>query len=131
MVGIDTNVLVRFIVQDDPDQSARAGQSLTTALSPDSPGYVNAIVLCKLVWVLKRAYKYPKPLILAVIEQLLNTRELALEHPDAARSALQSWQKGEADFSDYYLAAINRLAGCSTTITLDLHAGDHPDFTLI
>jgi predicted nucleic-acid-binding protein len=131
MIGLDTNILIRFIVQDDPEQSSRANAFIEAYITLDTPGYINPIVLCETVWVLKRAYNYDKMVIMQVLRQILNTRELVVEQSDAARQALEAYSAGEADFSDYYLGAMNRMAGCQRTVTFDRAAGQHPDFDLL
>ncbi len=131
MIGLDTKVLIRFIVQDDPSQSVKAEKFISAKIDTDSPGYVNAVVLCEVIWVLKRAYHYDKPVIISILRQLLNTQELMIEQSDAARQALASFATGDADFSDYYIAAMNRLAGCKYTATFDRQAGKHADFVLL
>ena len=73
MIGIDTNVLVRHLVQDDLSQSRAATQVITKQCTRDEPGFINRIVLCELVWVLESAYGYPKDTIAAVLEKLLRT----------------------------------------------------------
>ncbi|MBN2356658.1 type II toxin-antitoxin system VapC family toxin [candidate division KSB1 bacterium] len=131
MYGLDTNVLVRYIVQDEPRQSRAATEFIERHLTVEKPGYINAVVLCELVWVLKRAYHYDKPLLSAIIQQILNTKELIIEHADRARQALDFYRHGEADFSDYYIAAINRSVGCRKTVTFDKLAATHSEFRLI
>jgi predicted nucleic-acid-binding protein len=131
MIGLDTNVLIRFIVYDDPIQRAKADKFIIENISMDNPGYINAVVLCEVVWVLKKAYHNNKQVILSILQQLLNTRELIIEQSDAARQAVDFFETGEADFSDYYMAAMNRLAGCKYTATFNRYAGAHYDFNLL
>jgi len=131
MIGLDTNVLIRYIVQDDPKQREIANRFFATKISVEKPGYINAIVLCEMVWVLNRAYHYDKPVILSILKQILNTKELVVDQWDAARQALQYYEQGEGDFSDYYLAVINRLAGCRHTVTFDRRAAVLGDFLLL
>ncbi len=131
MIGLDTNVLIRYIVQDDPAQSRKASAFIAARISAETPGYINAVVLCEVVWVLKRAYHYDKKIICGIVRQILQTRELVVEESDAARQALCAYEEGKADFSDYFIAAMNRLAGCSSTATFDHTAARHPDFLML
>ena len=81
MIGLDTNVLVRYIVQDDPAQSAAANTLIEAKCTVDAPGRVDAIVLCELAWVLESAYGYQKEVVVSVLKQLLSTAELSVETP--------------------------------------------------
>ena len=80
MIGLDTNVLVRYLVQDDPGQSRKATQVIAKRCTRDDPGFVNRIVLCELVWVLESAYGYSKDTIVAVLEKLLRTSQLKISN---------------------------------------------------
>ncbi len=119
MIGIDTNVLVRYIVQDDPSQSQKAGHYLEANCNTTHPGFINSLVLCELVWVLKRAYKYNKTVIAEVIENILCTSELLVENSSAAWDALRAYKSGSADFPDYLIGEINSSKDCEFTITFD------------
>ena len=98
MIGLDTNVLIRYIVQDDPNQSHQATKFIEENLSKDVTGWISHIVLCEIVWVLKRAYGYKKAILVNVIKQLLMTTELDIENPDVAWQALHEYEKGSAGF---------------------------------
>jgi len=119
MIGLDTNVLVRHLVQDDPGQSRKATQVITKRCTRDDPGFINRVVLCELVWVLESAYGYSKDTIVAVLEKLLRTSQLKIEDVQAAWTAFRMYQKGKADFADCLLGATNRLGGCEETVTFD------------
>ena len=131
MIGLDTNVLVRHLVQDDPGQSRKATQVITTQCTRDDPGFINRIVLCELVWVLEGAYGYSKNTIVAVLEKLLRTSQLKIEDPQAAWTAFRLYQTGKADFADCLLGTSNRLGGCETTVTFDHAAGKLEGFRVI
>ena len=131
MIGIDTNVLIRYLTQDDPAQAAKATKYLEANCSKEKPGYINHIVLCEIVWVLSHGYKYPKTVITQTIKQLFNTSELSIKAPDEAWSALRDFEQGKADYSDYLIAHKNRQAGYSETITFDKKASQHKFFKLI
>lgn len=131
MIGIDTNVLIRYLTQDDPAQAAKATKYLEANCSKETPGYINHIVLCEIAWVLSHGYKYQKTIIAQVIKQLLNTSELSVEAPDEAWAALRDFERGKADYSDYLISHKNKQAGCSETITFDKKAAQHKFFKLI
>jgi predicted nucleic-acid-binding protein len=122
MIGLDTNVLVRYIVQDDRNQARAATRLIETRCSADQPGFVSLLVLAELVWVLERAYGYARADVCAVIAALLATAEIRVESSQLARSALQSFRAGPADFADYLIGALHAARGCETTFTFDKRA---------
>jgi len=131
LIGIDTNVLIRYIVQDDPEQSKKAVQFIEENCGKNVPGFINSIVSCEIVWVLKRAYGYNKELIIMVLKQILITTELEVENSDCALLALRDYEKGHADFADYFIAEINREKGCESTVTFDQKTSDCRQFTIL
>lgn len=121
MIGLDTNVLVRYVTQDDPVQSAKASElieSLTTA----SPGFVSMISIVELVWVLQSCYQSAKSDVVTVLETLLRTRELSLEHAEIIWQALRKFVANKADFADCLIERCAHAAGCKYTATFDLNA---------
>jgi len=131
MKGIDTNVLVRYMVQDDPTQSKLAARFIERECTRESPGFVNRIVLCELVWVLDGVYRYPKERIIDALEKLLRIDRFMVEDVQSAWSALQKYRSGPADFADYLLGILNRRAGCDSTVSFDRGACRSGDFTLL
>lgn len=130
MKGIDTNILVRYLVRDDPAQFRAASRFIENDCSEQEPGFVNHVVLAELVWVLERGYKYARPEIVTALGALLLTSQLSIEHPDDARAALDEYQNG-ADFADSLIAAANVRVGCEYTATLDRRAARRKGFRLI
>ncbi len=128
MIGLDTNVLVRYLVEDDLEQAAKAADLIEQQCSEDEPGFVNRVVLCELVWVLESAYGYARATIAATIESLLRTAELEIDAVEAAWPALTAYRAGSADFSDALVGRTNRSAGCSGTATFDKGAASLEDF---
>lgn len=128
MIGLDTNVLVRFIVQDDPIQSRIATQLIENALTPENKGFVSAVVLCEVVWVLKKRYRQPKDRLLLVVKSILEADVLEVEHRDCAWRAYYDFDEGPADFSDYYIAQTNKKLGVRFTVTFDETAQKHQLF---
>lgn len=122
MIGFDTNILVRHLVQDDPEQGASASRFIEAHCSESSPGFVNRVVLCELVWVLETAYRYPRNIIADTIERLLRTVELEIENDDAAWLALHAYRDQGVDFSDAFIGHTNRELGCERTATFDRRA---------
>ena len=128
MIGIDTNVLVRFITQDDPKQSRIATHLIENVLTIENRGFVSAVVLCEVVWVLKRRYRQPKDRLLLVVKAILEADVFEVEHRDCAWRAYYDFDEGLADFSDYYIAQINKEQGAPFTVTFDENAQKHQLF---
>ena len=121
MIGLDTTVLVRYVTQDDPVQSAKASElieSLTTA----SPGFVSLVSILELVWVLQSCYQSAKSDVVMVLETLLRTRELTVEHAEIIWQALRKFVANKADFADCLIERCAHAAGCEYTATFDLNA---------
>ena len=125
MTGIDTNVLIRYITQDDPEQSPVATAFLEQECSKHNPGYVTHTVLCEITWVLGRAYNYDRTTVVSVVKQLLNSVELDIQLSDLAWAALRDYQIGSADFPDYLIARTCNHAGCTQVVTFDSKAAKH------
>ena len=119
MKGLDTNVLVRYLVQDDEIQGRKAAQLVDEATSKGEPLFVNLIVLCEAVWVLESAYGYSKPEIMDTIDRLLSTVELEIEDRDVARLALADSRERNVDFADGAIGRRNRSLNCDVTLTFD------------
>lgn len=129
--GIDTNVLIRYLVKDVPDESERASGFINKKCTVENPGFINHIVLCETVWVLRSAYKYPKSEIVNVLHQILLAAEFDIESSLIAWEALREYTSGKADFSDYLIGFKNMNKGCEFTATLDKNAGETKNFELI
>ncbi len=125
MIGLDTNVLVRYLTQDHPDQSVRANRLIESRCTTEDPGRIALMVLCELVWVLRGAYGYQKSLVVETLDQILSSRELVVENAHIAASALSSYKKGPADFSDYVIISSNREALCEATYSFDKELSKH------
>lgn len=122
MIGIDTNVVVRFLAQDDQDQSAVANRFMSR-LSSEKPGFISSVVLAEISWVLSRAYKLPREDIARAVEGLLRSAELIVENADAAYRALATYQRtNSAEFADALIAQTASLAGAAETVTFDKSA---------
>jgi len=126
MTGVDTNILVRYFVQDDPQQAERASRFVASR-SADDPGLVNHIVLCEMVWVLENAYRIPRESISGALEAIMRSDRLKVADPQDAWTALREYQDG-ADFADALIAAVNQRLGCERTVTFDRKAARRPGF---
>ena len=118
MIGIDTNVLVRYLAQDDDVQSLVASRVID-ALTVEAQAHIPIVVLVETVWVLSRAYRSSRAQIAATIETLLRARELVVENAEIAYLALATYQATNADFADALIAHGARRAGCTETVTFD------------
>ena len=105
MIALDTNLLVRLLVNDDQAQAAKVEAWLNKQASPARPAWVDHAVLCELAWVLERSYGYPRGDVNACIAALLAHKSLKVESPDLVRQTLALHASQSADFSDYLLAA--------------------------
>ena len=122
MIGLDTNVVVRFLVQDDQVQSAIANRFMSR-LDREKPGFISSVVLAEITWVLSRAYKSSREDIARAVEGLLRSAELIVENADAAYRALAIYQASpSAEFADALIAETASLAGAAETVTFDKNA---------
>ena len=128
MIGLDTNVLIRHLVEDDALQAQQVAKLLADRCSEAEPGFVNRIVLCEAVCTLDRTYGYARADIARVLEALIFTREILIEDREHVAAALKTYQTHKIDFSDALIAEINRARGCEATATFDRRASRVPGF---
>jgi predicted nucleic-acid-binding protein len=131
VIGLDTNVIVRYVTQDDARQSAAASRLFERVLTTERPGFVGLVTLCEVAWVLAGCYDAGKARIAAVIEGLLGSRQLVVEEAEVVWKALRTWDKSSADFSDALLGQVLRARGCEKVVTFDKAAARLPDFELL
>ncbi len=130
MIGLDTNVIVRYVAQDDARQSPRATR-LIESLTADVPGYVSIVSVIELVWVLTGCYASSKNEICEVLETLLRTKEIRVAHADIVWKAVRLFRAGKADFADCLIERSANEAGCGYTATFDRDAAKHCGMQLI
>jgi predicted nucleic-acid-binding protein len=130
VTGIDTNVLVRYLVRDDPDQAKRASRFIRDECSAEDPGLINRIVLCELVWVLETAYRYPRSQVALALGKIIGTKQFQIEDHQEAWSSFREYQAG-ADFADAFIAAVNRKLGSERTVTFDRNAARRAGFVTL
>ena len=130
MIGLDSNVLVRFLTNDDPEQSAQAKQAMES-LTVEEPGYVSLIALVETVWVLKHHYHISRDSILTTCEGLLNVPTLSFQCAEDIRRSIHTSRQYGIDLPDSLLSCLNLSAGCRSTLTFDRRATRLPDMTLI
>lgn len=117
MIGLDTNVVVRYLLQDEPDQSAVAS-AMIDKLTESDPGYLSLVTVVEIYWVLRRAYGVPADRCAELLEGLLDARELRVDRDAIVRAALTA-SRGGLDFADAVIAELGRAAGCDHTVTFD------------
>jgi predicted nucleic-acid-binding protein len=121
MIALDTNVLVRFLTGDDPEQARLAG-AIMAELTSDAPGFICREVLVELVWVLERAYRYARPEVADAIAALLAAAEIRIEDDDDLWVALLRYRDDGLGLADLRIAAAARRAGASELVTFDRKA---------
>ncbi len=131
MIGLDTNILVRYFAQDDPVQSRKATVLIEGHLTEHTPGFISIVALAETIWVLKRAYGLAEKELAAVLERVLQAETLVVEHEAAVATALSALWKGYGSFADALIGAINAQAGCSRTVTFDRKAVRLPGFQVL
>lgn len=119
MIGLDTNVVIRYLTQDDAKQSAAATRFMEKSLSSLEPGFISLIVLVEIVWVLSSSYSMGRAQIVAVIDSLLTTEQLRVEAAELVWRAMHKYGESKADFSDALIAECSQAAGCKKTVTFD------------
>jgi predicted nucleic-acid-binding protein len=130
MIGLDTNVLVRFVTKDDPVQSPAAAEFLDS-LTVDNPGYVPVITAVELMWVLRRGYRLSAADAAQVVRRLMGAQELVFEAADQLVAALKDSDRLGCDPADSLIASRANRAGCSATVTFDRRAAAIPTTRLL
>lgn len=131
MIGLDTNVLVRYLVMDDVAQGKKAADLIQETAEKNEELFINNVVLCELVWVLDAAYSFSKSEIVDVMEKILMTELIIVQNQDEAWLALNDYRKGAADYSDYFIGRINKSFDCDHTATFDQGPGSSDLFDLL
>lgn len=130
MRGLDTNVLLRTFLSDEPRQAAVASRLLEEAAESGSRLFVSCVVLCELCWAL-RSKDYSRTEIADAIEGLFGVSALEIQDRDLVRRAVDQYRGGRADFADYLIGWQDRQAGCSETLTFDRKLRKTPGFTVL
>ena len=130
MIGLDTNVLVRYIMQDDAKQVAAANK-LIEGLTEAAPGYVPLVAIVELVWVLESAYDLTRRQVTDALRNLLSVNVFKVDRVAVVTSALRSYAEGTADVADCLIERSSALAGCRCTMTFDRAAAKSGGMVLI
>ena len=122
MIGLDTNILVRYLAQDDPVQSPKATELVERRLTEENPGFVSVVAMAETAWVLERAYGLAERNVAAIVERLLQLDILVIESEQEVFTAMIALKEGRGSFADALIGALGAKAGCSRTLTFDRRA---------
>jgi len=128
LIGLDTNVLLRYFTQDDPVQSPIATEVMERRLSPQQPGFVSTVVTAETVWVLNRAYRLGREAIVGVLEAMLRSNSLFVESEREVFLAMIALREGRGEFGDALIGSLSAKAGCSRILSFDRRAFRLPGF---
>jgi len=131
MIGLDTNVLVRYLVEEDDPQNRAADRFVEEALNRGESLFVNQIVLCEVAWVLSRAYNFTRKEVGEALEMILCARQFEIEGKDMVVHGVREYRKGKADFADCLIGLKNQAAGCTATVTFDRKAATLGSFQVL
>jgi len=131
MIGFDTNLIVRLMVEDDAAQAGRARKLLEESAERDEQVLLTDIVLSELEWVLEAAYKVPRRRILPALNLLLADNRFCFEDRHRVAAALGLYQQGKGDLADYLIGLRSEEVGARTTLTFDRKLNDDPRFTVV
>jgi predicted nucleic-acid-binding protein len=119
VTGLDTNLIIRFLVWDDVDQAEAAARVIGSAVESGETLYLSSVVMCEIVWVLETAYGFSREAVSAVLDSLLRTAQMRFTDKDALWAALGDFNSGAGDFADHLIGRQGAAAGCDVTLTLD------------
>ena len=131
MIGLDTNVVVHYLTQDDPKQSPIATRLMEKTLSSDEPGFISLVVLAEVIWVLVSLYSVDRAGVAEVVSGLLTTEQLRVESAELVWRAKRRYEGSKADFSDALIAECGVAAGCKRSVTFDRTAAATSGFELL
>ena len=119
MIGLDTNVLLRYLVQGDPAQSLRATEIIARRLTEEEPGFVSLVTILEVVWVLKSLYKRSRQEIANDIEMVLAAATFEVQNEQEVYHAIVAFRSGTGTFEDALIGSLGIWRGCSVTLTFD------------
>jgi predicted nucleic-acid-binding protein len=131
VIGLDTNVVIRYLAQDDARQSAAAGRLFEKTLSVENPGFISLVTVCEIAWVLAECYGADREHIRDAIEGLLGSKPIRVQSAERVWKALRAWQGSTADFSDALIGELALAEGAAKTVTFDKAAARLASFELL
>jgi len=123
VIGLDTNVLVRYLAQDDRAQAAAATALIETQCTAESPGFVGLVVLAEVIGVSESRYGASRADVAEIVKRMLSIRQLTVQDAEVVWQALRQFESGRADFADCLIQRSAAAAGCHKTVTFDKRAG--------
>jgi predicted nucleic-acid-binding protein len=130
MIGLDTNLLVRYLTQDDPSQARQATEVIEHRLTDAEPGFISIVAIAEMVWVLARYYRFASERIVNAIERILHAETLVVESEPDVFAAMTALRDGRGEFGDALIGALSASAGCSCVLTFDRETLQLPGFEL-
>jgi predicted nucleic-acid-binding protein len=131
VIGIDTNVLVRYLTQDEPAQSAMATELIEQRLTARNPGFISVVAMVETAWVLSRSYRLEDKDVAAAIERVLQADRLVVENEQAVFTAMIALKEARGSFADALIGALGATVGCTRTVTVDRKASRLAEFELL
>jgi len=131
MIGLDTNVLVRYFAQDDPVQSPKATEIMELRLTEDEPGFVSVVTMVETVWVLSSIYDLSDHEIASAVERMLQADTLVIQNEQEIFTATVALKAGRGSFADALIGALGTWAGCASTLTFDRKASRLGTFEIL
>ncbi len=131
MIGLDTNFLVRYLVEDDPIQTAKASEIIERQFTEQDPGFVSLVAIAETAWVLHSLYEFSREEVAFAIELVLFAETLVLQNEREVHTAMVAFKNGLGSFPDALIGALGLWAGCSSTLTFDRKASRLPGFKLV
>jgi predicted nucleic-acid-binding protein len=131
MIGLDTNILIRFLADDDAIQSPRARKIIERQMTKDDPGYVSLAAMLEMAWVLEKIYKLSNSELAEAIKRILQVRTLFVENEQEVYTAMVLLQTGQSSFADALIGALGQWADCDFTLTFDRKASRLDGFELV
>jgi predicted nucleic-acid-binding protein len=131
VIGVDSNVLVRYLVQDEPRQAAMAQRFVERQLSSERPGHISLITLAETIRVLQRSYGVDKPDLIPILANLAADDRFVVQEVDALWLSLESCEQTDADLADALIYHLNQRQGCTHTVTFDKKATRLPGVVLL
>jgi predicted nucleic-acid-binding protein len=131
MIGLDTNVLARLFIDDNPIQARAAREFVAQRCNEREPAFIDRVALCELVWVLSYSHGYGRREIAQVIARLLENQAMIVEDVEAVGAALHTYSSRNIDFADALIGEVNRVRGCEATATFDRKAAKLEGFVRV
>jgi predicted nucleic-acid-binding protein len=124
MIGLDTNVIIRYLTQDDEGQSKKANQIIENGINSNHNFWISQLTFCEVVWVLERSYKLKKTKIIDILSKILETEHLIIENESIVEQALEDYKQHSISFSDCLIGQFNKHHDCLFTYTFDVKAAN-------